>query len=214
MAANLAVNGRSYLIAGTGLDTDKWAPTTIRESTSPVVLFAARLFREKGIYEFVDLARATPPGQARFVVVGKPDSGVTSSVTSEELKSWQDSGVIEYLGESNDMLSVFRQADILVLPSTHPEGTPRTLIEAAACGVVAIASDQEGCRAVVTHGQTGLIASVAENGSFYSALQSLLNDPAYRLALSKEARARAVDNFSLETTLGKIYAAVGIGNKC
>lgn len=210
IAAKLAVTVRSYLIAGTGLDTDTWTPQIRREESVPVVLFAARLFREKGIYEFVDLARVTPRSRARFIVVGRPDEGVTSSVTHEELNSWQDDGLIEYQGESDDMLTTLRSADILVLPSTHPEGTPRSLIEAAACGVVAIASDQEGCRAVVAHGETGLIAEVMEKGSFSAALERLLSDPQYRHELSRKARVRASEKFSLDTTLSKIYEVVGI----
>lgn len=207
----LAVANRSYVIAGTGVDTHTWTPPDRSEEHVPVVLFAARLFREKGIYEFVDLARTTARNRARFVVVGRPDTGVSSSVTDADLKSWQNEAVIEYRGESNDMLSTYRSADILILPSTHPEGTPRTLIEAAACGVVAIASDQEGCRAVVAHGQTGLIAKVEEEGSFSSSLGRLLTDAKYRHELSKNARIRAEEKFSLETTLSSLYELVGIG---
>ncbi|WP_162239809.1 glycosyltransferase [Arthrobacter sp. Leaf137] len=211
VAAGLAVAGRSYLIPGTGLDTDVWKPLLAdRQGDVPVVLFAARLFREKGIYEFVDLARSTPEAQANFVVVGKPDHGVSSSVSQEELSSWQENGWIQYLGESDDMLSVYRNADIFILPSTHPEGTPRTLIEAAACGVVAIASDQEGCRAVVEHGETGLIADVSKPGEFSSSLHTLLVDPGYRNKLAKNARSGAIRNFSLETTLTKVYRLSGI----
>lgn len=209
--ARLAVDDRSALIPGTGLDTETWTPPSDgRQDGVPVVLFAARLFREKGIYEFVDLAKSTPREQARFVVVGAPDQGVSSSVTNEELKTWQDSGWIEYRGESDDMLDTYRSADILILPSTHPEGTPRTLIEAAACGVVAIASDQDGCRAVVTHGATGLIADVSEQGSFSASLQTLLADPEYRIELSRNARIQAAEKFSLEATLSQIYELVGI----
>jgi glycosyltransferase involved in cell wall biosynthesis len=209
ITVGLAASDRSYLIAGTGLDMETWTPINRGESL-PVVLFAARLFREKGIYEFVDIARTTPKSQARFVVVGRPDAGVTSSVTHTELKAWQDEGVIEYRGESDDMLSVYRDADILILPSTHPEGTPRTLIEAAACGVVAVASDQEGCRAVVSHGETGLIANVEEKGSFQTSLDILLRDPQYRLELSANARLLAKEKFSLDATLSKIYELVGV----
>lgn len=208
--AKLAETRRSFLIAGTGVDTNTWTPSDRSEKCTPIVLFAARLFREKGIYEFIDMARAVPQERARFVVVGRPDAGVSSSVTLAELKSWQDEGIIDYLGESDDMLSTFRETDILVLPTTHPEGTPRTLIEAAACGVVAIASDQEGCRAVVEHGETGLIAKVEDRGSFSAALETLLGSPQYRMELSNKARVHAIEKFSLETTLRQIYEAAGV----
>jgi glycosyltransferase involved in cell wall biosynthesis len=210
ISAKLAVAKRSVVIAGTGLDTDTWTPADEREESVPVVLFAARLFREKGIYEFIDVARAFPTGRARFVVVGRPDSGVSSSVTDEELASWQAEGLIEYQGESNDMLKTYRGADILLLPSTHPEGTPRSLIEAASCGVVAVASDQAGCKAVVVHGETGLIANVNEKGNFASALDSLLSDPHYLAKLSRGARLRASEKFSLPATLRAVYETVGI----
>ncbi|WAJ32011.1 glycosyltransferase [Arthrobacter sp. FX8] len=210
VAERLAAAARSHVVAGTGIDTNTWTPPETYERPLPVVLFAARLFREKGIYEFIDLARDTPKGLAKFVVVGKPDTGVNSSVTDEELKAWQAEKIIEYLGESDDMLGTYRGADIYVLPSTHPEGTPRSLIEAAACGVVAIASDQPGCRAVVKDGETGLIARIEETGSFQAALERLLNDSDYRQFLSDGARDRAVKEFSLHGTLSRIYPIAGV----
>jgi glycosyltransferase involved in cell wall biosynthesis len=206
----LATAARSRVIAGTGLDTNVWTAKERAVNSVPVVLFAARLFREKGIYDFIDLAKGSASETARFVVVGKPDRGVVSSVTDDELAAWQADGTIEYWGQSDDMVSVYRAADILVLPSTHPEGTPRVLIEAAACGVVAIASDQPGCREVVRHGETGLIADVDEHGSFDRCLQMLLNEPELTTRMGQRASAFAAEKFSLGTTLTQLYDFIGI----
>lgn len=206
----LAVQERSRVIPGTGLDTNTWTRSERSSIAKPTVLFAARLFREKGIYEFIELARNTPKQAAKFVVVGSPDTGVSSSVQAGELEEWQAEGLIEYWGQVDEMLSVYNSADILVLPSTHPEGTPRVLIEAAACGVVAIASDQPGCREVITHGETGLIARVDDPGSFARSLKALLDDPGYRESMSRQASIQAAEKFSMSNTLEQVYEFIGV----
>ena len=206
----LACRSRSTVIPGTGIDTRVWAPIGDRERGVPVVLFAGRLFREKGIYEFVELARMTPKSKAKFLVVGRPDGGVATSVQPEELEGWLSEELFEYLGETDDMISVYQRADIIVLPSSHPEGTPKVLIEAAACGVAGIASEQPGCRAVVVHGKTGLIANLDEEKAFSEALHTLLDNPEMRSRLGAGARALADQKFSLEKTLANLYDLVEI----
>jgi glycosyltransferase involved in cell wall biosynthesis len=213
VSSKLCTRDRSFVIRGTGIDTESWLPPDRTADHPIVILFAARLFREKGIYEFINLAKASAGDGLRFVVVGEPDDGVASSVKPDELRRWQDEKVVEYWGRHDDMKSVYRAADIFVLPSRHPEGTPRVLIEAAACGVVAIASDQPGCREVVVDGETGLIADLNEEGSFSAALEKLLSDPTYRANMAAKARLRAAETFSLDATLKPLYEALSIQNQ-
>ena len=50
-------------------------------------------------------------------------------------------------------------SDCVVLPS-YREGTPRTLLEAAATGKPLIATDVPGCREVVEHDKNGFLCAV------------------------------------------------------
>lgn len=209
LAEGLAAADRSSVIAGTGIDLSRWSPRPARRNGTLHVLFAARLFREKGIEEFVEIARRLHTKDVHFIVAGAPDVGVSSSVSPNDLKTWQAQGLIEYVGQVDDMLVQYQRADLFVFPSRHPEGTPRVLIEAAACGVPIVASDQEGCRAVV--GETaGLLVDASNLDALEHAVRRVLVDSELRRRLSQAARARAVEQFSLEGVLESLLPQLGV----
>jgi glycosyltransferase involved in cell wall biosynthesis len=54
------------------------------------------------------------------------------------------------------MADLFRQAQVVVSPSTH-DGTPNTLLEAMACGCTPVAGDIESIREWITPGVNGLL---------------------------------------------------------
>tara|TARA_B100000795_G_C22443649_1_gene302925 strand:- start:86 stop:508 length:423 start_codon:yes stop_codon:yes gene_type:complete len=72
------------------------------------------------------------------------------------MKIWQKEGVIDYLGETDNVKKFIEQASCVVLPS-YREGTSRVLLEAAAVGRPLIATDVTGCREIVNDGVTGLL---------------------------------------------------------
>ena len=67
-------------------------------------------------------------------------------------------GVVEYLGETDDIRPHLQAADCIVLPS-YREGVSRALLEGAACARPLVATDVPGCRDVVDAGRSGLPAS-------------------------------------------------------
>ena len=69
--------------------------------------------------------------------------------------------MIDYLGSTDDVRPFIADADCVVLPS-YREGTPRTLLEAAAMGKPLIATDVPGCRNVVEHGRNGFLCRVRD----------------------------------------------------
>jgi glycosyltransferase involved in cell wall biosynthesis len=121
-------------------------------------LMVARLLRDKGVVEFVEAARqvrVARPG-TRFVLLGPAGADNPSAISVEQVRTWQDEGVIEYLGVADDVRSAVAQADCVVLPS-YREGMPRTLLEAAAMQRPLIATDVPGCRQPVIDGESGLL---------------------------------------------------------
>ncbi|KQR12066.1 hypothetical protein ASF78_12900 [Cellulomonas sp. Leaf334] len=201
--SGLATRSRSRLIRGTGIDVEVWQPTGITQTTPVRVVFASRLFREKGVDTFVEIARRAGSSDAEFLMYGGLDSGVTSNVSMEEVVGWESEGLLMYRGESSDMRSVLADTDILVFPTRHPEGTPRILIEAAAMGVPVIAADQAGCRAVL--GDAGVLVAADDVEGFVSAVELLVGDPTERARLGSLGRARIVDGFSLEHVLEELF---------
>lgn len=196
---------RSLVIAGTGIDVNVWRPDTPRDFTKPVIVFASRLYREKGVYEFVKVAEKLRDRGWRFQVVGDVDAGVSSTVTRDELEEWRRDGAVETLGRRNDMARVLAEATLLVFPTRHPEGTPKVLIEAGASGVPSIVSGHPGCRAVVKNGVTGVVLGGQPTVEELSAsVEALASDATVARAMGDAARQHVSSVFSLEAVLKRL----------
>ncbi|AYF97239.1 glycosyltransferase [Protaetiibacter intestinalis] len=206
LTRKMAVEPRSSVIPGTGIDTRLWNPAPAqRDPSRPQILFASRLFAEKGIGTYLAVARALAD-KAEFLVAGAPDLGVSTSVRPEDIAEW--TGVVTYLGQSDDMLGLLQSADVLLFPSTHPEGTPRVLIEAAACGVAIVANDQPGSRAVV--GDSAIFIDGVDEDDWIRATHEVLEHRELRHSLGRSARQYVVEHFDLAQTLTSVLEIAGV----
>jgi rhamnosyl/mannosyltransferase len=86
---------------------------------------------------------------------------------------------------------VLRAADVFLLTTEPPESFGIVLIEAMACGLLAVASDYPGVRAVVDDGTTGLLVPQGDAGAVAAALDRLEGDPAERERIGAAGRAKA-----------------------
>jgi glycosyltransferase involved in cell wall biosynthesis len=126
-------------------------------------LLIARLVFDKGIREYVEAARivrAVRPN-ASFNLLGFLDVENRTAVTRADIDRWVADSVIDYLGHADDVRPHIVAADCIVLPS-YREGTPRTLLEAAAMGKPIVATDVPGCREVLDHKETGLLCDARD----------------------------------------------------
>jgi glycosyltransferase involved in cell wall biosynthesis len=189
------------LVPGSGVDVQRFrpAPPGYTSPTGPVtVMLAARLLATKGVREFVAAARLLrDPARARFVLVGDPDPGNPASIPAAEIAQWVREGVVEHWGFQRDMAQGYSTAQIACLPS-YTEGMPKSLIEAAACGLLIVATDEPGCRAVVIHETSGLLVPVGDVRALAHQLDRAIAEPALRARLGQAARHRAVTEFAIE----------------
>lgn len=203
---------RSLVIPGTGVDVTAWRGGADHEFTSPVILFASRLFREKGIYEFVAAAEQLQFKGWKFQVAGSPDLGVASAVTPDELDEWRQKGCVEILGHCSNMRDLLGNATLLVLPTRHPEGTPKILIEAGASGIPSVVSAQPGCLAVVEDGITGVVLSSEPDAEeVAAAISDLATDPFRAQAMGTAARRRIGELFALDAVLTRLLSWQAVG---
>jgi glycosyltransferase involved in cell wall biosynthesis len=189
---------RTLLIKGSGVDVDTFMPNSEPDSDSPIVLFASRLLKDKGIMEFIEAVKVLRQrnNPARCVLVGDRDEANPTSISEEDLQEWIDQGIIEWWGYREDMADVFSQVHIVCLPS-YREGLPKVLLEAAASGRPIVTTDVPGCREVVLDGVNGLLVPVRDHEKLADALQTLIGSPSLRVRMGSAGRARVVDNFSI-----------------
>ena len=129
----------SQIISGSGLNTAEFS-TKDAFNENIKVIFVGRLMREKGIYEYLDIAnRFRDKENLKFFIAGKPDFGNKSSISEREFHELQNNKNISYLGEI-DVQKELANYDLLLQPSYH-EGFSRILIESIYAGVYCLANN-------------------------------------------------------------------------
>ncbi len=197
---------QAVLIRGSGVNTAQFVPRS-EPAGVPVVILPGRMLWEKGVREFVAAAeilqaRGIP---ARFVLVGEPDPGHTTSIPETQLREWADSGVMEWWGQQDNMPEVFARSNLVCLPS-YGEGVPKALIEAASCGRAIVACEVPGCREVVRNGENGLLVPVRNPEALAHALKTLIHDADLRARMGCRGREIAVREFADELVLPQVLA--------
>ena len=197
--AGLVDPNRVRLIQGSGVDTVRFSPDSTRcwpLGSRMRVLLPARLLWDKGIAEFVEAARILL-GQERkidFLLAGEPDPGNPAAIPVERIRAWEAGGLLEWLGQVEDMPALLRSVDVVALPS-YREGLPKGLIEAGASGLALVTTDVPGCRQVVSHAVDGLLVPVRNAAALAEAIAQLHDDPALARRLGDAARIKAVAEF-------------------
>ena len=205
-----SLRDNSLITNGSGVDLNRFsffAETSRCRGKRPVVLYAGRLLREKGIFEFVEAVNRLKRLSVDFRACGASDFGNPSAVSPEQLHEWETIGPIRFLGHVESVENVLQDADIVVLPS-HREGTPRFLLEAAAMGKPIITCDVPGCREIVTDGREGLLVPANNPTALSVAIERLVDDPELRLRMGKEARKRVQRDFNEQEVIDltwKVY---------
>jgi Glycosyltransferase len=184
------------LIRGSGVDIDVYKPAP-RTETIPTVMLVARMLADKGVHEFIAAASELRRQniKARFVLVGDTDPENPSAIPDQTLRQWHSEGVIEWWGRHENMISLYQQAHMVVLPS-YREGLPKVLLEAAACGLPIVASDVPGCREIVIDGVNGLLVPVKDANSLSKAIKLLINNPDMRRSMGEKGRTLVEQQFS------------------
>lgn len=190
---------KMVMIKGSGVDLSDYIQTPSPEGI-PVVIMAARLLRDKGVYEFLEAARLLQKRNimAEFWLAGEPDKGNPASVTELELLDWESSENVKLLGNRSDIAHVFAQSSVVVLPSYYREGLPKVLMEAAACGRAVVTTDMPGCRDAIEPNVTGLLVPPRDAVALADAIQCLLYNTKLRERMGQAGRLLAEREFSIE----------------
>ena len=203
--------GQAQVLPGSGIDLARFPATApAANGGPPVFLMIARLLRDKGVVEFVDAARQINAGGqvARFRLLGPLGAENRTAIDPKTVAGWQAEGVVEYLGQTDDVRPQIAAATCVVLPS-YREGAPRTLIEAAAMSRPVITTDVPGCRAVVEDGVTGFRCAVRDSASLARAMGRFLDlDQLARVRMGEAGRQKMEREFDQKLVVAAYRAAL------
>jgi glycosyltransferase involved in cell wall biosynthesis len=168
-----------------------------------VITLIARLVPIKRVDRFLTAATMLLDHQeAHFLVVGDGElrESLQRSSAAETLGSR-----ITWAGFRRDIPEVCFASDVVVLCSDN-EGTPVSLIEAAAAGLPTISTRVGGAGTVVRDGATGILVDADDGSALAGAVRKLLDSEATRKTMGSAGQAHVLRTFSLDRLIGDLDA--------
>ena len=205
--------GSVSLISGAGVDTAFFYPREQASSEFPVVLFAARIYKNKGLEELieaVDLLR-NKGKRLELQVAGILDEDADNNITLGELVDWESQGKLTWLGRAKNMPELIANSTMVCQPSLTREGLPRIILEAMSCGRPVITTNVPGCREAVVDGETGFLVEPGDVVGLASAIDELIGNSGLRKLMGAKARQAILSTYSTQIVQEKtlqIYESV------
>jgi glycosyltransferase involved in cell wall biosynthesis len=173
--------GKRSEIIPTGVDTTYFTPDWDRsQNPRPRVLFAGSLLAFKQPQLLLDAAAQFPATDFRIAGDGPLASPLRERIARDDLKNVSLLGLLS----AEQLRDEYRAADIFFFPSCW-EGSPKVILEAAACGAPVVIRNNYSAETVV-HGETGLQA--ASDGELFAYLKLLLENRELRMELGRKGR--------------------------
>ncbi|MBW3517561.1 glycosyltransferase family 4 protein [Flavobacterium sp. NKUCC04_CG] len=196
---------RIVRIKGSGVDLTKFKQAEFPPFDVVKILFPVRMLWDKGVRELKeasDILKETYRHQIQFVLAGLADEENKAGVSAQYLNDWQDGSYVKWVGYQQNMVSIYNDSHIVVLPS-YREGMPKTLIEACAVGKAIITTDAVGCRECVDEGVNGYKVPVYSVNELAKAIEKLVKDKDCIIQMGKASREKAEREFDVKDVIEK-----------
>jgi glycosyltransferase involved in cell wall biosynthesis len=172
---------------------------------APLVGAVGRLNPQKAPLDFVRAAARVHSQRpdTHFIWVGTGPLAAQAHAATEKNGL---ANVFHFAGQRIDVHDILRALDVFVLASRW-EGFPLTVLEAMAAGVPVVATDVDGTREAVRHGDNGLLVSRGDPDALARAVLDVLNNPECALRLGRRGRERVEQEFTRERMLASLAQA-------
>jgi len=219
-SAFLADHREKCTVVPLGIDADKFGShdgphlDVPGDDEEPVVLFVGRLIYYKGVEYLVE---AIGDVDARLVVVG---DGELRPALERQAEDLDVADRVFFLGGvgSDELHSLYEQADVFALPSCAPsEAFGIVQLEAMAYETPVVNTDlPTGVPWVSQDGETGLTVDPEAPGQLADAIATLVDDAKKRHEFGRNGRARVEAEFTTEKAVSRVravYDELGAGGR-
>ena len=210
---NIIPPSKAKLIVSSGVDIThfEYIDRKYRNNNNVVVLIISRLLKQKGILEFIEVAKKIEEMgfDVNFTIIGEEFMGHPDAISAEMIKSHNS---VEFLGKIKDIKKYITKADLFLFPSYYREGVPRVILEASAMGLPAVAFDVPGVREAIIDGKTGYLVRKYSTDDLVEKVRFLLENIDYRLKLGINSRELMEKKFAktiIEEKYMQIYRDLG-----
>lgn len=182
-----------------GVDADRFKPSAARPPRPFIVASCGALGERKGTYDLIRGWRRLALPDSQLWLIGSIPKGEEAA-----MRKLADPSV-RFFGFRKDLPELMAQAHAHVLLSRN-EGFAKVLLEAAACGVVNVCTEQTGLPADAPGAI--VIADRRDDAEVGTALRSLHADPQRIQTLGQAARAWAEQQFTWSSFRARFLAVL------
>ena len=194
-----------HLIKGNGIQSQ----TFLNKKMDVInILFAGRLLRDKGIFEYLDASKYItqhyPTKHINFFLAGDCDFANPNCISSDELESIKLNQYIPFFGKLSydELCQLYRKSHIFVLPS-YREGLPRVALEAGSFGLALLLSDVPGCRECIKDDWNGYLFDLSSEMDLINKIQYFIEHPDELKRMCDNSPAFIENNFSEDIIFSK-----------
>ena len=202
-----------FQIKGSGVDLIAFNKSHLPSFETIKILLPSRMLWDKGVKELREASKmleAKYKSKIQFILCGLADQENIAGIPSSYLDNWQDGSYVKWIGYKKDMVKVYQDCHIVVLPS-YREGMPKALIEACAIGRAIITTNAIGCRECVDEGVNGLKVPVYSSKELAKAIEKLVLNTHLIIEMGENSRKKAEKEFNVNDVVAKhlkIYESI------
>jgi glycosyltransferase involved in cell wall biosynthesis len=215
--AAAGVERERVTVIHSGVDCERFRPPTSEERAgarsalgisagefliSAVGALEARKGHRYLIEAIGKLAAGGNPVKVKCLIAGQ---GSIYEILRREIALVRSADRIKLIGKIDDPRELLWASDVFAMPSLK-EGLGVAALEAMASGLPIVASDVGGLREVIEHDRTGIIVPPENPAAIGSAIGRLMESAELRAQMGAAARARVVENYSMEKMSARTLA--------
>jgi polysaccharide biosynthesis protein PelF len=186
---------RQHLLEVAGLPADTFAMMTVGH-------LGARKSQQDLVRAMAWIGEAAP--EARLVVIGRLDRDPEYTAATRDLaRSLGVADRIRFLGLRQDVTRLLAGADLYV-HAAIADPHPRAVIEAMGARLAVVSYAVDGITETVLDGRTGCLVAPGSIEPLADAVVGLIREPARRAEMGRKGRARALSDFTAETTAVRV----------
>ena len=134
--------GQTYIIPTSGITVKDIEIKNDYQNSNLKVIMATRLIKDKGIFEYLELAKSMKNTNFEFYLAGDVDKGNPDSLSEVELDKIKKNSFVHYLGHI-DITKELCNFDINIVMSKY-EGSSRILLESLYVGLICLSNNIPG----------------------------------------------------------------------
>lgn len=210
VSSNLVNPHNSSVIPGSGVNTNEFFFDRT-ENKGNRFLFVGRLIGDKGIIEYIESAIKVLSKYPlkEFYIVGELGYNNKTSIGKEKLNYYlKKYPQIKYLGKTDDVISILKCVDIIILPS-YREGLSKCLIEACSMQLPIVTTNVPGCKDVVDDGINGYLCNPKDSLDLSKKILQIIQlSEVDRLRMGRRGREKAMNQFDEKLIINEYKAKI------